>query len=81
MHAQSLAELIVNGRDGKGGPFIASCSPVHGAEACKCLGMVGLSTDTNIFMSTYSRQTIVNIISANPMAGIAIGFQCGIMNY
>lgn len=80
-HARSLADLIVNGRDGKGGPFLSSCSPVHGAEACKCLGMVGLSTDTNIFMSTYSRDTIASIIATNPMAGLAIALQCQIMNY
>lgn len=81
LHAQSLTDVIVNGPDGKGGPFLASCSPVHGAQACKCLGMVGLATDTGIFMSTYSRETIYSIMSKNPLTGLAIGLQCGIMNY
>ncbi|MEM8981009.1 MAG: tetratricopeptide repeat protein [Pseudomonadota bacterium] len=63
------------------GPFVRTCTPVHGARSCQCLANTGRQVIPNLHQQTFNRRLIKQIIERNPFLGLQIGLTCGIGNY
>lgn len=83
--AEHLADrLVAASRSNKGGaasPFVPSCSRAFDKTRCACLAQIGRGVIPDIYQRSYHRGIIKEIISRNPLMGLAIAMTCQIVNY
>lgn len=81
---ENIAAIVRSNRQGESGgeaAFIASCAPIHDRGRCECLARTGSAVHPNIYQMRYSQQLVYSILQGNPLLGIQIMAQCGIVNY
>lgn len=81
---ENIAAILRSNRQGEDGgepAFISSCAPIHDEARCECLARTGSAVHPNIYGMRYSGDLVYSIIQGNPLLGIQIMTQCGIMNY
>ena len=61
--------------------FVESCAHYFSTSQCECLVNVGQAVSPDIRRYSYSRDMIPQLIRRNPLIGLAIVAQCGIVNY